>query len=196
MDGVVTTMRPIDLAMEGRLMSSTETAQALARYEAALTRRPEFGPHDDAPAQARLIAGTRVEAMHANGSRVESDMPDELAGDSKLPTPGWYFRTGLASCAVTSIAMLAAARELALSRLEARVESRSDACGMFGLPDAAGRPVDAAPLEMHMKIAIASPAADAAALRALVDTALQRSPIPSLVRRAIHIELRVDAERS
>lgn len=196
MRAVLNTIGVIDLAMEGRLMSSTETALALQRYEAALVRRPEFGPHDDSPAQVRLIDGTRVRATHANGTVVESDMPGELAGDDKLPTPGWYFRTGLASCAVTSIAMLAAVRGVELSRLEARVESRSDACGMFGLPNAQGRPAEPGPIEMRLGIAIDSPGADAAALRALVDTALERSPIPSLVRRAIRIELSVEAAQT
>lgn len=174
-------------------MSSSETANALQRFESALVRRPEVGMHEDTPAQATLSHGTRVLVQHDNGTTVETDMPDELGGSSALPTPGWLFRAGLAGCATTSIAMLAASRGIALEKLAVRAESRSDACGMFGLPGADGRLADPGPVEMRLMVEIAAPDTAAVALRALVDSALERSPIPSLVRRAICVDLRVEA---
>lgn len=173
-------------------MSSSETASALRRVEQALIRRPDVGLHEDAPAQATLSRGTRVLIRHANGTEVETDMPDEFGGSGALPTPGWLFRAGLAGCATTSIAMLAAMRGVALSRLAVRAESRSDACGMFGLPNVQGDLADAAPVEMRLIVEIAAPDTAAVALRALVDSALERSPIPSLVRRAIRVDLRIE----
>lgn len=176
-------------------MSSSDLAQAMQRFEAALTRRPEFGLHDDAPAQATLLQGTMVRVQHPSGAQVVTDMPAEFAGTGALPTPGWHFRAGLTACAATSIAMLAATREVTLSQLAIRAESRSDSCGLFGLPAANGALAGAAPVQLRMTVEIASPHRSPTDLRALVDTALERSPIPSLVRRAMKVELVVDARQ-
>src|SRR5438552_3676240 len=99
-------------------MGMHDIAAAMQRVEEVLRRRPDAGLHDDAPATARWQGGTRIVASHANGTQMQTDMPDELGGSGERVTPGWLFRAGVASCAATRIAMAAAAEGVALDTLE------------------------------------------------------------------------------
>ncbi len=104
--------------------SNHEIAAALQRVQAVLQRRPESGLHDDSPATARWQRGMRVVSSHANGTEVATDMPAELGGSGDKVTPGWLFRAGVASCAVTTLAMVAVEEGIELSALEVRMGSR------------------------------------------------------------------------
>lgn len=173
-------------------MTTSPIADALERVAAVLSRRPEAGLHDDAPATARWAGGTRVIAHHANGTELPTDMPAELDGSGDRVTPGWLFRAGIASCAATSIALVAAAEGIDLTQLEARVTSRSDTRGLLGLADASGRPVFAGPGDMTLQVRIAAAGIEAPRLRALVEAGLARSPIPSALPVAIPLALQVE----
>ena len=59
-------------------------------------------------------------------------MPVGVGGEASAPTPGWYVRTGVASCTATVIALRAAELGLQLDRVEVEVRSRSDKRGMLG----------------------------------------------------------------
>jgi hypothetical protein len=122
-------------------MSLQHVATALQRVETVFARRPDLALHDDAPAQARWESGTRIVASHANGTQFETDMPAEIGGTGDRVTPGWLFRAGLASCAVTSIAMAAAAEGIELSSLQAiGIRVGRDVPSERGFPDSAAPP--------------------------------------------------------
>lgn len=175
-------------------MTTQHIAAALQRVESVMRRRPELGMHDDAPATARWEQGTRVVALHANGTQVSSDMPVELGGTGDRITPGWLFRAGMASCAATSIALAAAAQGIELTALEVRASSRSDVRGMLGMAEADGTPVGAGPSDVQLHVRIAATGVEAARLRALVDSAYRCSPIPNAVLAALPVELRIDVD--
>jgi len=173
-------------------MASNDIAAALERVHAVLTRRPETGLHDDASATAQWRGGLGVEAWHANGTRVSTDMPRELGGSGEYVTPGWFFRAGVASCATTSIAMAAATAGIELSSLEVKASSRSDTRGVLGMADAAGERVYAGPLGLVLDVRIAAAGVDAARLQALVDGALSHSPIPCAVAHPTALSINVE----
>jgi uncharacterized OsmC-like protein len=173
-------------------MSTQEVAAALQRVETVLRRRPDMGLHDDAPATARWECGTRIVASHANGTQMATDMPCELGGTGDKVTPGWMFRAGLASCAATSIAMHAAATGIELTLLEVRAGSRSDTRALLGMADADGTAVHPAPCDVTMSVRIAATGVAPERLRALVEQACARSPIPNAVSHALPLDLRVD----
>jgi uncharacterized OsmC-like protein len=186
-------MKPI---AGGRTMTAREIAQALQRVEAVLRRRPEAGIHDDAPATARWMSGTRFVASHPNGQRVATDMPAELGGTGDEVTPGWLFRAGLASCAATSILMAAAAAGIELSALEVMAGSRSDTRGMLGMKDVEGVPVPGGSFDLVLKVRIAASGVDPARLRAVVGVGIRRSPIPDVVMRSTPLDVQVDVDAS
>lgn len=173
-------------------MAQQDIAAALHRVRSVFQRRPEAGMHDDTPATARWVQGTRVATSHADGHTLATDMPAELGGRGDEVTPGWLFRAGLASCAATSIVLAAADAGLVLSALEVKATSRSDARGLLGMADAQGRPVYAGPGEMTLHVHIAADGAAPERLRALVEAALRQSPIPSAVCQATPLALQVE----
>ncbi|MFT3808101.1 OsmC family protein [Arenimonas sp.] len=162
-------------------MTYTALAEALQRVENVLTRRPDLGMHDDAPAQARWRQGTRVESQHANGARMYTDMPSELGGSGEHVTPGWLFRAGVASCFATTIVMVAAKEQIDLSDLEVLVTSRSDTRGLLSMNDEDGAPVYSGPRDVAMQVRIAAANATPTRLRKLVDDCLLVSPMPNAV---------------
>lgn len=173
-------------------MAVLDIATAWRRMESVLRRRPEFGLQDDAAATARWDAGTRVSCSHANGHSVLTDMPAELGGSGDQVSPGWLVRAGLASCAATGIAMVAATKGIALTALEVVVSSRSDARGFLGLVDTNGVVVDAGPQDLRMLVRIASCQATAEVLRALVHESQRNSPVTSSMQNAVPVDLQID----
>ena len=166
-------------------------ADALHRVETVLRRRPNKGRSDDAPATAEWQGRTRVVVRHANGKEVATDMPKELGGTGDQASPGWLFRAAIASCAVTSIALLAAREGVELDQLEARVDSRSDARGMFGMVELDGTPVSAAPCALRLHVRIAARGVPVERLRTLVETGCGQSPIPCAVQAASPMSLHI-----
>jgi uncharacterized OsmC-like protein len=154
-----------------------DIAEAMRRAVAVFTRRPDKGLHDDVGARARWRGGMRTVATHACGVDIETDMPAELGGGGALPSPGWYFRAGIAACTTTAIAMVAAEQGIVLDHLDVEVGSRSDVRGLLGMHDTDGAEVDAGPVAMRVEVSLAAAGVDDARLRHLVDAALRRSPM-------------------
>ncbi|WP_225583176.1 OsmC family protein [Pseudoxanthomonas sp. PXM02] len=154
---------------------------ALQRAVAVFTRRPDKGLHDDVSARAQWDGGMRVTATHASGVRIGTDMPAELGGGGELPSPGWYFRAGIAACATTAIAMVAAEQGIVLDRLDVEVGSRTDTRGLLGMRDSDGVAVDAGPVAMQVAVDVAAAGVAPDRLRALVEEALRRSPMQGAI---------------
>lgn len=173
-------------------MGMNDIATALQRVRSVLARKPALGLHDDAPATARWSGGTRIVASHANGTRMETDMPAELGGSGDRVSPGWLFRAGIASCAATTIAMRAAVEGIDVTDLEVTVGSRSDTRGLLGMTDDHGRVVDAGPSDMRLSVRIAANGVAPERLRALVASSRERSPIPCAVESALPLDLTID----
>ncbi|CAN5168595.1 hypothetical protein BH10PSE17_BH10PSE17_05020 [soil metagenome] len=171
-----------------------DIAVALNRVRTVLRQRPTAGLHDDAPATVRWQGGLEMIASHPNGHRIVSDMPVEMGGAGTNVTPGWMFRAGLAACAATCIAMEAAARGVTLTALQVDVRSRSDTCGLLGLPDESGSTVGAGPRDVSLQVRIGATDIDGAELLALVEDAVERSPVPCAVRTETPIELLIEVE--
>ena len=168
-----------------------DIADALEQVVEVLERRPEAGLHDDAPASVRWDGGTRFIARHPNGAEVLTDMPRELGGSGDQVTPGWLFRAGLASCAATCIAMLAAREGVALRALNVQAASRSDTRGLLGLHDGDGGPVPATPQDLQLHVGIAADNIAPEQLRELVERACRQSPVPSAVQTALPLDMRI-----
>jgi uncharacterized OsmC-like protein len=177
-------------------MGMQAVADAMARLERVLLRRPEAGLSDDAPALATWAGpqnALRVGCRHPNGRQVFTDMPTELGGSGDQVSPGWLYRAGLASCATTSIALLAAADAVVLTSLAVEARSRSDARGLVGLRDERDRVVSPAPVELGLVVRIRAESATPERLEALVRRALERSPIPCAVS-STGLDVRVEAD--
>jgi uncharacterized OsmC-like protein len=167
-------------------MAPEQIAASMERVVSALRRKPHAGLHDDTPATVRWVGGLRTVAHSATGAEVTTDMPAAIGGDDSAATPGWLLRTALASCAVTRIAMEAAARGIALQTLEVHATSRSDLRGMVGVAEPDG------PLAMDLHVRIGAPGVDASVLHALVQATPGCSPVTCALEQPLAVGLHVD----
>lgn len=165
---------------------------AVKRVMAAFQRLPEIGIHVDPPAVARWESGTRVVTRNADGLEFVTDMPKELGGAGDQVTPGWLFRAGVASCAVTSITLAAANEGVELTALEVDVGSRSDVRGLLGMAEPNGEPVYAGPFDVVLRVTIAANGSSPEGLMTLVEGCLSHSPIPSALKAVTPFSLRVN----
>jgi uncharacterized OsmC-like protein len=173
-------------------MAAQEIAEAMQRVEMVLRRRPDAGRHADAPATAQWQGGTRIVSSHANGSQLLTDMPSELGGSGDQVTPGWLFRAALASCLATCIAMRAAAAGIDLESLVVTAGSHSDSRGVLGIPDAAGDPVCAGPMDVELNAHVRAPGTPPDRLRELVEEGHHCSPVPSVLGYVVPVTLNID----
>lgn len=173
-------------------MSMERIAASMARVSAALTRKPQAGLKDDTPASVRWAGGLRTVARSESGFEVATDMPEAIGGDDTAPPPGWLLRSALASCAITRIAMEAAARGIVLQTLEAHASSRSDLRGLVGVAAPDGNAVPVGPLSMALHVRIAAPGVDAETLRALVVDMSGCSPVTCAIEQPLAVALHVE----
>jgi len=173
-------------------MELEQIAAAMERVSSVLRRKPQAGLGEDSVATAQWTGGLRASVHSDAGYSVQTDMPLEVGGEASAATPGWLLRAGLASCAVTRIAMAAAAEGIALQTLEARASSQSDARGLLAIPEADGRAVPAGPLAMALHVRIAASGVPAERLRALVASTAGCSPVTGAVEQPLPVALHVD----
>ncbi|WP_048438946.1 OsmC family protein [Caenimonas sp. SL110] len=162
--------------------------ESLIRARETLERKPSAALKEDSVAVAVWSGNLSTQLQHPSVTQLSTEMPTTLGGAGGA-APGWYFRAGVASCMVTSIAMEAAVQGIALTRLEVQAHSESDARGMLGTEG-----VLAGPLRFWLKVAIESPGTSEAQLRALVALAASRSPLSQGLQRGLPIELEVDLQ--
>jgi uncharacterized OsmC-like protein len=175
-------------------MTLADIAAAQHRVASVLHKRPLAGLVDDSPALVRWDGELRARASLANGTEIVTDMPREIGGAASGVTPGWLMRAALASCAVTRIAMLAAAEGLVLHTLEARATSRSDARGLLGVPDVDGSAVPAGPMDVQLHIRIGGDGVAPERLRALVAASAPLSPITCALQAPVAVDMQVEVE--
>lgn len=177
-------------------MTGETIAKAVQRVRNVLSRHPEAGIHADEPAIARWEQGLRVVCTHANGTRIATDLPAEIGGSGNQLTPGWLMRAGLASCVATRIAMEAATRGIALTRLEVSATSTSDARGLFGITTDAGEPIPAGPRELRLAVRIGASGIPPERLQAIVDESHHCSPVSAALVSAVRVALSLEIDPS
>lgn len=170
-------------------MDNPSIARALQRVEEAFARKPALARHDDSPARAIWDGGLQTRVDLPGGGALQTDLAAVMGGDGAGVPPGWLMRAGLASCLTSAVALRAAREGVTLRRLEVQVHSVSDARGLLG-----GEPdVPAGPLSLRLDVSIEAEGVDESDLRALVAWADAHSPVSDALRRAIDLQMRVEA---
>ena len=148
-------------------------------------RPPEAKP--DGPARAVWQGGLAVQLITDKPQALVTDMPVALGGDDQAPAPGWYLRAAAASCLVTTIAMHAAVRGIALRRLEVEARSESDPRGLLGCVDG----VPPGPQQVWMDVVIEADGVHPQALQDLVAYADAHAPMSGALRRPLQVSSRI-----
>jgi uncharacterized OsmC-like protein len=171
-----------------------DLASALRRIQRVLRKSPQTGLHADAVATAHWAGGAKVVCSHSNGTTVATDLGVQLGGDGTGVTPGWLLRAGLASCAATTIAAIAATEGIGLTTLEIAASSRSDTRGWLEMTDSDGRHISAGPqdVQLHVRIS-AGDGTPPERLRELVARAHSCAPVSRAIEAATPVELHIEA---
>jgi uncharacterized OsmC-like protein len=168
------------------MKDAAQIRECFERVSESLVRRaPEAKP--DPPSRAVWQGGLGVRLVSDKPQAFATDMPAALGGEDQAPSPGWYFRSGAASCLATTIALHAAARGIALRRLEVEAQTESDTRGLLGCADA----VPPGPQRMRLDVVIEAEGADAAALQELVAYADAHAPMSGALRRPLAVTTRI-----
>lgn len=88
--------------------------------------------------------------------------------------------------------MRAAEAGIELSALEVRASSRSDLRGFLGMRDATGEAVCAGPCDVQLLVRIKAHGIPPERLRNLVEESHRCSPMPTALRNAVPVALRID----
>jgi uncharacterized OsmC-like protein len=161
---------------------------SVQRASESLASRPP-GAKADPPVRAIWRGGLTVRLESAHPPVLQTDMPVALGGEEEAPSPGWYFRAGVASCLATTIALHAAVRGIALRRLEVEAHSESDPRGLLGCTQG----VPAGAQRMWTEVRIEADDADAQQLNELVAYADAHAPMSGALRRAMPLHTSVHA---
>ena len=154
-----------------------------------LSEHPEDARSADSEARAQLLDGLRVRVEGPNGWTLDTDMATAVGGGGSAPSPGWLLRAAVASCDAVLIAMQAAEDGIDLQSLEATVTSESDDRGLIGDDDAS---IPAGPLRVALRVRIAVQAQTEEEIKALVQRALQRSPVSDALKRQLPVDVSVE----
>ena len=168
------------------MKDAVQIRECVQRTSEALANRPPEARPD--PATRAVWEGGLVVRLVTDKPQVlVTDMPAALGGEDQAPSPGWYFRAGAASCLATTIAMHAAARGIALRRLEVEAQSESDVRGLLGC----AQQVPPGPQRMRMDVLIEAEGADEQALQDLVAYADAHAPMSGALRRPLQLTTRI-----
>ena len=161
---------------------STQSAlkQVFERTERALAARPAKGRGVGTTVTTRLRDGLACE-IEAGAFRLRADLPPVAGGTDTGPSPGGLGRAALGSCLAMGIVMWSAKLDVPLAAVEVRVETESDASGLYGVGD-----LPAGWLAVRYTVTVESEAPEADVLRA-VETAEAHSPLLDSFRRPLNV---------
>src|SRR6266516_6107242 len=145
-----------------------------------LAEHPDAAVATDSAATAVREDGLRFR-VEGPWASLTSDMAESVGGGASAPTPGWLLRAALAACDATLVAMEAARDGIELTDLEVSVESESDFRGVVGVDPS----VHAGPASMRVAYRLAAGNATEDQLRAIVQRAESRSPVPDALVREL-----------
>jgi uncharacterized OsmC-like protein len=164
-------------------------AEAVANASRYLTEHPDEARYRDSPAVAHLVEGLTVEIRGADGATLQTDMPKGIGGTATAPSPGWMLRAAMASCVASLISIRAAALGFELSSVVVSVDSESDDRGILGLDES----IPAGPLSTRIEVAVSAPGRGAEEVDSLVRWAVHHCPVSDAIKRAVPVEVAIEA---
>lgn len=130
--------------------------------------------------------GAGAEQHHKAAYVADADHPEVLTGSDNAPTPVEYILHGLAACLTAGIGNIAAARGIALTHVESRLEGDIDLRGLLGLSDEIRNGYER--IRVSFRIAGDAPEAQ---LRQVVEQSRARSAVFDVVTNGVPVDIDV-----
>ena len=170
-------------------MSQEQIKAALERATRTVTEKPSVGQRvsvNTAVVENGLTC--RVQEKH---HVLTADLPPSMGGEDAGPAPGMLLRGALSSCVAMGVKMWAARRDVAIDRVEVRVETDVDARGQFGVAEEISPGFEGVRMHIHVESL-----AGEDVLRDIIEMSLRYSPLMDVFRKAQAIETKVSLGQS
>ena len=176
----------INVAQLQATVSHIRAQPALARFQFQFTNRWLNGPRTRST--IRSFYGAGQSHPHATPIELSTDEPPVLLGSDAYANPGEYLMHALAACVTSAIVYHAAARGVAIERIESTIEGDVDLRGFLGLDPNIRNGFEQ--IRMQLKIKADVPEAE---LQELCDLGPRFSPVYDSVTRGLPVH--VSAQR-
>ena len=177
----------VDTATLFATIGAVRAQPEAAQFQFRATNRWVSGTHSRGYVQGFFGVGaedtSREEAFVLN-----ADHPTVLVGSDEGPTPVEYLLHALAACLTAGIGNIAAARKVALHRVESSVEGDIDLQGILGLDPEVRNGFQAVRIAFQVE-------ADASdeVIAQIVEQSVARSAVFDVLTNGIPVEVSVDA---
>jgi len=182
------TMRPplngVDVATLFATLDAVKAQPEAARFQFRAVNRWDSGTHSRTTIHG--FFGTGQELEHRQQHVIAADHPEVLVGSDRAPTPVEYILHGLAACLTAGIGNIAAARGIALTSVESRLEGDIDLRGLLGLSDEVRNGYQ----QIRVSFRIVGDATDEQ-LRDVVEQSRDRSAVFDMLTNGVPVELDV-----
>jgi uncharacterized OsmC-like protein len=121
----------VDLPRLQETVGLIQAQPALAKFEFRLANRWLNGPRTSSTIRSFFGAGQTHQ--HATPIDLDTDEPPVLLGSDLNANPGEYLMHALAACVTSAIVYHAAARGVAIEKIESTIEGDVDLRGFLGL---------------------------------------------------------------
>ena len=128
---IASQLNGIDLPQLQKTVSLIQAQPALARFEFRFTNRWLNGPRTSSTIRSFFGAGETH--RHTTPMDLKTDEPAVLLGSDQNPNAGEYLMHALAACVTSAIVYHAAARGVAIEKIESTIEGEVDLRGFLGL---------------------------------------------------------------
>jgi uncharacterized OsmC-like protein len=158
----------------------------LAKFRFTATNTWMRGTHSRS--RIELFSGAGADHKHTGDVQFDADHPAVLVGQDAAPTPVEFLLHAIASCITAGIGIIAAARGVKLTSVEATVEGDIDLRGILGLSDEVRNGYQ----QMRVNYRITGDASPEK-LREIVEQAKARSAVYDVLTNGIPVEITIDS---
>ena len=176
----------IDLDQLQETVGLIQAQPALARFQFQFTNRWLQGPRTRSTVRSFFGAGQTHQ--HATPIELNTDEPPVLLGSDLNANPGEYLMHALAACVTSAIVYHAAAKGVAIEKIESTIEGDVDLRGFLGLDASIRNGFEQ--IRMKLKIKADVPEAE---LQELAELGPKFSPVFDSVSNGLPVH--VSAER-
>ena len=185
-NAVFSDLNGINLPQLQETVSHIQAQPALARFQFQFENRWLNGPRTHST--IRSFYGAGQTHQHATPIELDTDEPPVLLGSDADANPGETLMHALAACVTSAIVFHAAARGIAIEKIESTIEGDVDLRGFLGLDESVRNGFE----QIRMKLKIKADVPDAE-LQELCGLGPRYSPVYDSVTNGLPVH--VSAER-
>lgn len=181
-----TTTNGVDTSALFQALDAVRAQPEAAKFQFRASNRWVSGTHSRSTIDGFFGLGS--EQVHTEARDFDADHPEQLVGSDQGPTPAEYVLHALAACITAGIGNVAAARGVALTRVESHVTGDIDLMGVLGLDETVRNGYQ----RITIQVAIEGEAG-AEDLRRIVERSVARSAVFDALTNGTRVDVAVEA---